>query len=179
MRKLTRETRHAVLAPRVRLEFEVSGNVLDMNSGAAAVYHRRDVFIVASDSYLGDGDGGSVPNGWLKTAPADMDDAALGHTVRAALAATQNNVPMPDFSRPQPHVLALYAAAGVKTERQFAKNNILVQVELQERSIELLPTRSDGQGTFHHRTDLAEVVDADVDDAALGRKIRQVLARSS
>ena len=41
------------------------------------------------------------------------------------------------------------------------------------------PTHSDGQGMFLHRDELADVVDADVDDAALGRKIREVLALSS
>ena len=149
-------------------------------NGYASVYLRRGVVIVASRSYLGEGCGGLVGNGWFSTGPDnDMDDATLGRNVRAAFAATQNNVLMPDFSQPRPGLVSMYAAVGVKTDRQFAKDNSLVYVELRGTTIELTPCKTDGKGMFYHLPEHMEKVEAEVDDATLGRQIRHTLQQSS
>lgn len=147
--------------------------------GSASVYLRRGVLLVSSESYLGCGGAGAVTNGWVMTGAADMDDAALGAAVRAAWAATECNVPMPDFSRPVPARQKVLAAVGVRSERQLGTGSTLVAVQLKDEVVELVPTRNNGAGRFGHLPELAEEFGANVDDAVLGRRIRAGLARSS
>jgi hypothetical protein len=154
------------------------GGGVEHTHGTASVYLRRGVLLVSSESYLGCGGGGAVTNGWVMTGAADMDDVALGAAVRAALVATKCNVPMPDFSRPLPARQKVLAAVGVSGERQLGNGSTLVGVQLKDEVVELLPTRNDGAGGFSHLPELAEQIEADVDDTALGRRIRAALARS-
>jgi hypothetical protein len=80
---------------------------MDHGHGAAGVFLRDRVFVIASQSYLARGAGGSVANGWVMAHSAELDDAALGRMVRAAWAASGCNVPMPDWTKPFPPVQAI------------------------------------------------------------------------
>jgi hypothetical protein len=150
---------------------------MDHRHATASVYLRQGVFLIASGSYLGCGDGGSVLNGWVVTDSAAIDDEALGKAVRAAWTASECNVPMPDFSRPFPALHAVLDAAQAENERQFAKGNALLGVDLKGELIELLPTRNDGCGGFDHLPALIEKIDTEVDDDTLGHYVRKTLAR--
>jgi hypothetical protein len=151
---------------------------MESPNGAASVYFRNDIVVVAGWSYLGDGDGdgGSVLNGWVASATNAIANAELGKLVRSALATSTNNVPMPDFSQPQPNLLKLFATLGVKTEAQFGKGNLLVSISQNDGRIGLLPTRNLGRrGGFDHLPDLRTQVPDTIDDAALGEDIRRAL----
>lgn len=150
---------------------------MDHRHGAAGVYRRHGVLLVISESFLGCGGGGSVLNGWVFAGSAAIGDEALGQAVRNAWAASECNVPMPDFSRPIPALQKVLAAVGATSERQLARGNVLLEVRLKRDAVELLPTRNDGTGGFAHRPELAEEIDAMVDSVVLGRRIREALAR--
>lgn len=151
---------------------------MDHGHGMALVFFRNGVFLVASHSYLACGAGGSVANGWVTTGTAEMGDDALGGMVRAAWRASECNVPMPDFSRPFPEAQKILEAAGLKSQRQFAKGNVSVDVERSGNTVVLLPSRNDGLSGYSQLPELAEEIDAHVDDAVLGHRVREALGRS-
>jgi hypothetical protein len=148
---------------------------MGISYGAAAVDLREDRVIVSSQSFLGpDDQGGSVPNGWVAADRADMTDAVLGALVRSALAASESNLPMPDFRQPQPHLQKIFEAAGVKTEAQYVRNNRSVDVSLSDGVVRLTPTRNLGRRGFDFMTELREEVAATVDDVTLGEQVRRM-----
>lgn len=109
--------------------------------GFASVYFRDDSIIVASKSYLGEGTGGRVLNGFVIAIPSTIDDAEFGRLIGNALGASQQNVPMPDFSRAYPPFVHLLEVAGVKSEDRLRKTSIEVDVEMFDGHCEVTPIR--------------------------------------
>jgi hypothetical protein len=107
-----------------------------------------------------------------------MEDDELGRMVRAAWTASECNVPMPDFSRPSPAFQKILNAAGATSQRQFVKGNLVLDVELNRKTVVLLPTCNEGAGNFGDLPELADEIEATVDDAVLGRRVREAIRYS-
>ncbi|GGM63041.1 hypothetical protein ACFFX1_42665 [Dactylosporangium sucinum] len=148
-------------------------------AGRASVYLRKAKIIVASESFLGDGEGGSVNNGWIESGDPDLAPETLGRLVREALNASESNVPMPDFREPPPNFLKLLATASVKTESRFMQDNRLVTVTLSGAQISLLPTRNQGRRGFEHIPDAELNISSTIEEDELGQIVRQALDLSS
>jgi hypothetical protein len=56
--------------------------------------------------------------------------------------------------------------------------NVRLEAELRQDTVVLLPTHNNGIRGFSHLPELAEEVDANVDDTVLGRRVRAALGHS-
>jgi hypothetical protein len=121
---------------------------------------------------------GWVFNGWFAQLPDCVDDESLVASVMAARAASPARVPAPDFRSGPPIMAAVYAAAGVKSNRQFQKHATLVRIDFgDDGSVEVVSSHRDGAGYSSDPADIQRLETVDVD--SLGRAIRDGLARST
>lgn len=133
--------------------------------------------------------GGNYPiyiqGDWADTISEPLSEVAIGRLVRAALAASRDGVPCPDFrndpegKRRRRDLLKL---AGVRSETEYMRGTRHATVRWDDPAPEfkVTPHRNGGRREgFEEMLDEVAVLDAGVDDATLGAAVRRALEIST
>ncbi|MEU4568383.1 hypothetical protein [Micromonospora sp. NPDC023956] len=144
---------------------------------SAALDLRRGRYLAWSSSLVVDGYW--VANGTHEVLDESVDDEKLGETLRRVLAASRTGVPNPPHSGGPSPFDPMLATLGLRSYSTFLKGTRHVDVEADDDTVVLTPTRNGGSREGFVGLPEQAVRLTAPDSAALGAALRTALARST